>query len=244
MVRLSLVAVAAAVAAASTACDQPASGGADPQPPEPVRFERPAMVRFHMQRHFDDLREIERMLVAGKLEDGKTRAHLLTRPALDPGMAPWHHAIARVVDAARALETAPGIDEALRREARVAEACAECHLRTQRLPAFAPPAALPPDAPTLAARMARHAWAVDRLWEGMVGPAEDRWRMGLEALAASPLPFKPLDDAPALATRLRDLARHALATRATAELDERTRLYGELLVTCAACHATRAITAR
>lgn len=143
------------------ACSRVASGSDDlqPEPPEPPRIEKPAMVRFHMQRHFDDLRMIERMLVAGKLHDAKTRAFLLTQPAPDPGMTPWATDIEVVTKAARALVVASGVDEALRRETRVAAACAYCHLRVQKSPIF--PAA--PRAPSYAhrgggpgARSARH----------------------------------------------------------------------------------------
>lgn len=33
--------------------------------------------------------------------------------------------------------------------------------------------------------MARHLWATDRLWEGMVGGDDDAWRDGLDVLAAA-----------------------------------------------------------
>jgi cytochrome c553 len=201
-------------------------------------MEKPVMMRFHMQRHFDDLRMIERMLVAGKLDDAKARAFLLTRPAPDPGMAPWATDVEAVTEAARALVAAPGVDEALRRETRVAKACAYCHLRVQKSPVFlaAPPA--PRYEPTPAARMARHQWSVDRLWEGIVGPSDRSWRAGLDVLASTPLPLSPLTDAPSLATHLQELARGAPGTHGgPAELiEDRARLYGEMLVTCAACH--------
>jgi hypothetical protein len=50
---------AAALLLAIAGCTR-ALGGDDPerQPPEPVRFDKPAMVKFHMQRHFDELRQI------------------------------------------------------------------------------------------------------------------------------------------------------------------------------------------
>ena len=86
--------------------------------------------------------------------------------------------------------------------------------------------------------MARHAWAVDRLWEGMIGPDDDRWAAGLDVLAATPLPFTPLTDAPALAAGLRELARAQLANRSATGLDDRARAYGEILVMCAACHTS------
>ena len=144
----------------TVSCGHPAQGGDDPQrqPPEPVRFDKPAMVQFHMRRQLDDLRKVERLLIAGKLDEARTRAAALTLTAPDPGMARWQREVDAVTEAARALVAAPSIDEACRREARVAEACAQCHLDTQKLPVFAVPVIPPPDDPAPAARMARHQW--------------------------------------------------------------------------------------
>ena len=223
------------------ACARPASGdrGEDPprEPPARPSFERASMVRWHMQRHFEDLRTIERLLVGGRLDEAKTLAFMLTKPESDPGMAPWTAESRQVVEAARELVAARSIDEALRREARVAAACAECHGHTEQLPKFSRLPALPPDQPTTAARMARHQWAADRLWEGMIGLSDGRWRAGLEVLAATPLPPAAVPGAPALAARLQRTAREALERRTSDTLDDNARSYGDLLVTCAGCHA-------
>lgn len=221
-------------------CGRPAESGEDPQrqPPEPPRFDRPAMVDFHMRRQLDDLRQVERLLIAGKLDEARARAEPLTRAVPDPGMERWRREVDAVTQAAAALVAAPGIDEACRREAQVAEACAWCHLATQKVPAFAVPAVPAADGTTPAARMARHQWAVDRLWEGMVGPSEHRWRSGLEALAVTPLPFSPFTDAPLVASRMQDVAQQAIAALGKDSLDDRARRYGEMLVMCSACHAT------
>ena len=56
--------------------------------------------------------------------------------------------------------------------------------------------------------------------------------------SATPLPFSPLTDAPQLAADLQKRAADQLETRATTSLEERGRAYGEILVRCAACHAT------
>jgi len=213
------------VAILTTSCGRPAAGGDDPQrqPPEPVRFDKPAMVQFHMRRQFDDLRKVERLLVAGKLEDARARAASLIQAAPDPGMARWQPEVDDVTAAARSLVAAPGVDEACRREARLAEACAWCHLHTQQPARFAVPAAPPADQPTQAARMARHQWAVDRLWEGLVGPSDPRWRSGLDVLATTPLPYPRLTDAPQIASQLQAFAQSATAQLATDSLDDRTR---------------------
>jgi hypothetical protein len=208
---------------------------APPAVAERVPFDRPAVVRFHMQRNFDDLHAIERRLIAGQLDEVRALAHLLARPSGDPGIAAWASEVRRVVDAAVDLAAAPSLDEACRREPRVSAACAGCHLRTGAAPVFPPPPPVPlerTDRPTRDARMARHLWATDRLWEAMVGGSEPAWRSGLAVLAATPLPFGERDPS-RIARRLQDLARDAWSATAA----DRTAAYGELLVTCTGCHA-------
>jgi len=214
------------------------------EPPAPARFENPAIGRFHMRMHFRDLRRIEQLLLAGKLEDATALAPGLIAQIDDPGLARWKVHAKEVANAAVELAFAPGLDEALRRAPRIASACASCHADAQGKPVF--PAPPPPltDTSTAAARMARHVWATLRLWEGLVGPSDDRWVLGLQVLAATPLPFTALSDAPQLAAHMQQVARAQLATRPTAGLDDRAAAYGELLVTCAACHASLHVNVR
>lgn len=201
-------------------------------------------VRFHMYRGFDLARAIERLLVRGAIDDARALAAALAAMPAPPPVEAWARQIALVTDRAAALAAAPGLDEACRRAARLAEACAGCHAATGATPAFDAPPGAPADHPTLAARMARHRWAADRIWEGVIGNAERPWRAGLEVLATTPLPFSRLDaDRTALASGLQQLASRARA-EARAATSARARLYGELLVTCAACHSGRASTPR
>lgn len=207
------------------------SGRAGAAGAAPANADR-ARLRFHMQRHFDDLRGVERLLIAGRLAEAKSLAFLLSRPAREV----WSIDALRVSEAALALSGAASLDEACRLEPRIAAACADCHRRTGTSPAFvrAPPP--PPDDPEPRARMARHLWAADRLWEGLVGASDHAWRAGLEVLAAQPLSSLP----DAAGPRLQRLAVAALAEVPRDTPADRARTYGELLVTCAACHASPA----
>lgn len=213
-------------------------------PPPPARFADPAAGRYHMRRHFDDLRIIEQLLIAGRLAEGTALAYLLVRRLDDPGLASWSDRDQRVADAAQALVEAPSLDEALRREVRVMAECAGCHATAQVAPKLRPAPAVPVDDGGRPARMARHVWAVDRLWEGLVAPSDERWTRGLDVLAQTPMPFAPRSDAPLLGARLQDVARRQLAGRAVTDLDDRAAAYGELLVTCTACHASLRVTLR
>lgn len=183
-----------------------------------------------MRQRFDDVRTIERMLVAGQLDDARTLAFMLTRPL--PG-APQAATSRDLALAAGALANARTIDEALHAEVRVAIACARCHASSNAVPVFRMPSNAPPDQPTVEAQMTRYQWAVDRLWESLLGASDEHWRAGLYVMATAPFPGT---ENPELATRLQQLARAALDMPDTT-LDARGARYAELLVTCAGCHA-------
>jgi len=203
------------IALAAAVCGRPATG-------EPV-------TRHHMASHLGDLRDIERMLLAGQLDDARTRAFLLTRQPSDDALSQ------AVEDAAAALVQAPTIPDAIRLEAKVAAACAGCHVQSPR-PLLAPVAPeAPPPTPSLKTRMARHQWAADRLWEGVVLGDERRWRQGLEVLAMRPVAMPKGDG---LARRLQAQAIDALGAfeQRSDTYATRAQAYGEMLVTCAACH--------
>ena len=212
----------------AAACGRPASG-------DPVRLDRPAVTRYHMARHFGDLLDITHLLLAGKLEDARTRAFLLTRPPKDDGLSELAAESQAVEDAAAALGQAPSITDACRLTAKVAQACASCHVQMPRVLRAPPPPEEPPAEATLDVRMQRHQWAADRLWEGVVMGDERRWRQGLEVLAMRPVPMPKGDG---LARRLQ-----AMAIDSLGQLEQRSdtyatraRAYGEMLVTCSACH--------
>ena len=191
------------------------------------------MVRYHMHENFDVLRSIELLLVHGKLDEAKALARMIAEAPDEPGLAPFAGRAAAVRERAAAIASAPSIDEGCRREARLAAACADCHADAGVLPEFTQPPRLPPDADTIKARMARHVWATDRLWEGVVGESDESWRAGTDVLAAAPLPWSVADrDRQALAARLQ----HAADTARNAPAADRPRQYGEILVLCAACH--------
>lgn len=220
-----------------TACSQTSYANPQvdlPEPPKPVQLDRPAVVQFHMRTHLDDLKAVQRHLIAGKLDDAQAAAFMLTKPANDPGLAQWQMQTDRVVTEAKALTDAKTVTDGCKRLARVAEACAECHVRTQTAPVF-PAATAPPTED-----VGRHAWAVDRLWEGMVAGTDGPWVSGLEVLAGSPIPATTLTEGSTLAARLQQQATTALDRhRSQSEtLDSRSATYGEMLVTCAACHSS------
>ncbi|HEX7840301.1 MAG TPA: hypothetical protein VF469_22640 [Kofleriaceae bacterium] len=212
----------------------------EPEPPMPPsrRFEHDVMVRYHMHGNLDLVRAIERLLIRGKLNETREMARLIAEAPAgnDLDLGAWATEAAEVRQRAQALAAAPGIDEACRREAQLAEACAGCHVETKIQPEFRHPPALPPDLDTIEARMARHRWAADRLWEGLIGADDEPWHAGLAVFAQAPIHWKAFDERKLLARRLQQLANEARQRSTTDSLGDRARIYGEMLVTCAACH--------
>lgn len=215
-----------------------------PVPPPPPSFEEGMMLRFHMHENFGLLHAIERDLLVNRLDAARDLASAIAQTPDEPGSAPFAKAVAQVRERAAAVAAAKTVEAALRAEATLAAACASCHVDTNARPEFAKWPPLPPDQPgqgqaAITARMMRHLWAADRLWEGMLGDADESWKAGLDVLASAPLPAVDLGKARApFATALQ---RNAKAARArTLDLPTRAQIYGELLVTCAGCHAAPA----
>jgi cytochrome c553 len=229
------VAIACAAGCASSRADAPRREPAEPPPVK--RFERDMMIRFHMHESFDLLRAIERLLIRGKLEDAKLFAAAIAEAPDEPGLGPWtQHAMA-VRAGAAALAQAKTVDEACKREAKLADACAGCHIDAGASPVFREHPTAPPDQPTIDARMVRHRWAADRMWEGIVGGDAQPWRAGLEVVAAAPLDWNALGPARAgFGRRLQQLALKARGRKPTNAPADRAAAYGEILATCAGCH--------
>jgi cytochrome c553 len=174
--------------------------------------------------------------VAGAREAAGRLAGLRVDAAFEPALV--EKADAMKSAAGRARE-AQDVREAARGVADVARTCGECHAR------FGGPKAAEPAGPAdtgfgAKATMARHRWAAARLWQGLATPSGDAWTGGASALVDAPLaaerltPGKtPVAELDALALSLRGHARRALTAQ---HPEERARIYGDMLETCAACH--------
>lgn len=233
---LHLVAAATLLAACQSASADPD----DPrrEPPRTAKLDATSITRFHMRAKLYDVRAIELALLRDHLVEAKILARAIATAPEEPALSEWAPMMARIREQAQAVATATSGDEALRHLPHLAAACAECHIASGNWPAFERAPAVPSDGPVVL-RMARHQWATDRMWDGLIGGREDAWHAGLGVLAATPAPFAIVDgDEVALAKQLQSLATAALRDRPADSLDTRVRIYGELLVTCAACHET------
>lgn len=212
--------VALGSAAALMACaGGPGSGSAGPS---------------HMQVHFGQVGEIRTAIIAGDVEGTRAAARWLSThegTEFPPAAAT---ALEAMRNEARIMLQQRDILPVARTLGRMGVACGSCHTTLEAGVRF-PIDPTPPLATDARAQMRRHAWAADRMWEGLVGPADASWSAGAGALAAMPLTFGSNDQATRLAQRLRDLSAQALGA---ATPRERSDTYGDVLETCALCHAT------
>jgi len=221
--------------AGSSAGPSDAAGPADATvPAAPADAEG---LKAHMRRHFAAVSELQRAIARGHLDEARELARWLASHD-EPMPAAWAPAIEEMHVAARAVATARDLPTAASLAARLGRACSACHEAHHAVVTFAwePP---PDDGPALAAQMKRHQWAAARLWDGLVGPSDELWAEGTRVLATAHLDAVQAahgvarGDVPALAARVRELAKRA---GSITDHDARATLYGELLSTCAGCH--------
>lgn len=179
-------------------------------------------------------------LIAGRLDDA--RAHLAAIRAGLPEAAPPADA-AHIAALRAAVELALSDDtlpELALGAATAARACGACHAAHAAGPPLAPTPPLPEGAQQTAL-MRRHAWAADRMWEGLLAGAPDRWAVGAGSLLEHPLRAltrpdgtAPPENVAALQRRLEVLGAEGLRV---ASDDVRAEIGGAVLATCSVCHA-------
>jgi hypothetical protein len=86
--------------------------------------------------------------------------------------------------------------------------------------------------------MLRHAWAAERMWDGLVAPSEELWVKGAqafggEALAPDELGDQASQDVVKLSKKVHELAAKAAEVK---DRKEQAVLYAELLGSCYTCH--------
>lgn len=176
----------------------------------------------------------------GDLEAAKHEAATLAGLRLEAVPdASWNPKLEAIRAAAARIANSADLDSASGAAAQLAKACRDCHVTVGGPKS----AAAESSASTSGVRatMLRHQWAATRLWEGLVIPSDDDWKAGARTLSDQSIapelltPGKtPVPKIGQLAESLRDLARGA---RAAQEVDARVEVYGQMLATCAKCHA-------
>jgi len=118
---------------------------------------------------------------------------------------------------------------------RIGAACGTCHVATGGGPRFDLQSS-PPGGNSQGATMVRHLWAVDRMWEGLVGPSDGAWSAGSRALSASlSLASGTVRGPEELLREVGSLAEEAAEAEGQ---PARADVYGRLIATCSRCHAS------
>lgn len=198
------------------------------------------VLQAHMKDHFFKATEMQVAVINGDLAAVREPAEWMSDHANSAAMpAEWEpHAEAMHTWALRAVE-ANDIEAAAAATAAMGAACGNCHLALEADVGFAVDGA-PPPGEGAAEHMARHAWASGRMWEGLVSPSGVVWDGGAEVLGEAPLaPAELSADLEVLAeVSEMEAAVHAMGSAAIGltEQEDRARVYGEFLSTCASCH--------
>lgn len=231
-----LLAGSLCLAAVSAACPPAGSTTATPAS-SPDGRAAPEDLSVRMAEHFNEVSAIKDAIIDGDLETAQqTAGALQEREQNTERPMDWRPHVSDLLTAAAALQRASDLPTAARATADLGSGCGSCHQAVGAKPAF--DHELPPEEDDDAvARMRRHQWGVDRMWEGLIGPSQDAWRWGAETISETP----GCDDErgggdeylDALCERLEALGRSALDAR---DASDRTIIYGEFLGTCSGCH--------
>ena len=219
----------------------PKSAPVDAPPVEtataPTRVVAP--LTAEMQRHWGLTSWLRDAVVDGQLDEVPQAAGLLADHKPHDAVPDWTAHIEQMRVYAKAAEQGETVAAIAAATGKLAGTCGACHQATG---AVVPVSASSPPSEGLAAHahMMRHAWAADAMWEGLVSPNDDRWMAGAEVLAERPLHedeyFSDWVISPDLASV--GVLSHDIGIRARDAVPaERGAIYGELLATCATCHA-------
>ena len=198
----------------------------------------PAPLADRMPDHHASALGIRDAALNGDLEKVRSNAGDL-KTQLTPTMleTPVTTGLMAVVDD---LATSTDLDTAFEQVGDLAQRCGRCHdAMGARLPLS--PGAVPPTGNTMVQEMARHKWAAEAMWLGLIRPSDEDFISAVNVLSADPLvPSGTQADSPLppLATEI-EVKVHDLAGMAEHETDPaaRGRLYGQMLSRCYSCHA-------
>jgi hypothetical protein len=204
--------------------------------PKPVAPPPGASTESLMRAHFTDALLIRKAVVAGTPERAADAAEALAKAEkLEDMPASWRPSVARMQQVAARINNSTSAAQAAAATADLGVACGECHQRLGGPKAWSGPP--PPQGTALVERMQRHAWATERLWEGLTVPSTEAWNGGAKALSTSPFPPEVLKQGGVSGrSAANDFMKLVVKAPMKRTIEERAALYAELLVTCGGCH--------
>lgn len=202
-----------------------------------------------MHARYSAADRIMRAVAFGSLEAARSDAALLASEMDEADAKPeWKARYAKVREAARGFDAATDVPGAATATAALGRACAECHEAAGARLYFAEEP-MPAGGSELSQQMRHHQTASTRLWQGLIASDNRYWDQGATQLASSPLDLPEADAVLVNDTSdfehsiAKDVAQlRFYANRAVGAMsqDDRRREFGEILATCASCHANRA----
>jgi hypothetical protein len=236
MQRTTWIAVGLAIAACHCeSAPTPAGRAATPREQAPAAT---PLIRRHMAVHYAAASELQAAIAQGRLADARDQAYWFATHEMD-GPANWRPYIDELRGAAMSIWRAHDVPTAGAQLGRLGRACSSCHEAEGGTVAFAR-APIPADDDTVELQMALHQWAAARLWEGVIGPSDERWQQGARVMAtghfdaAKSVHEKPNVDVIELAERLRAQANEASTIT---DRSARAAFFGDMMETCASCHS-------
>lgn len=192
-----------------------------------------------MADHFTSSVALREALIKGDLEAFRAAAANLSDKDLSANVSDaWKPHLEAMRTAAKGARDARTLDVGARAFADVGRACAGCHekLGGPKLSVGEPPA--PGSGAKL--HMARHHWAVARMWEGLMAPSQEAWTKGTEVFADAPLEPEAVAGTKSV-PQVADLAKraHALGQQARSAKDAtaRAKALADIYGTCVGCHS-------
>lgn len=211
----------------------------------PVEQAQTPTLEAKMAEHFTSSAKMRSALVAGDLDGFRAAAATLSDKELSANLSEtWRPHLESMRTAAKRARDAKTLDAATTALGDVGAACAACHekLGSPRMSVGAPPAPASGAKP----HMARHHWAADRLWDGLIGPSREAWTKGAEVLADAPLAPAAIAGEKSVPPEVFELAKraHALGQKAHAATDTnaRAKALADVYRTCVGCHGKLGIT--
>ncbi len=198
-------------------------------------------VSAEMHERFQVVMRIREHVIQGRLDEAKALAPQIVDAEPPVGTpASWKNWMEALYDGAVKLESAKDLKAASFALSRVAATCADCHVAHDGGPGLERMRSIPPQKWSEGDNMPLHLWAVDWMWLGLLSPSEQSWHRGASELGSEPLAraFEGNPTAKVLEEKVYSLAKEALSF-GEERRGERTRVMGDILATCAACHALR-----
>ena len=219
---------------------QPGEKPAASEAPSKAAPAAPAETKTYMTDHYARATTVQEAVIRGDLDEVREPARWIAEHQELAGLpASVQPQVEEMKRAAKIAAEATELKSAASATAAMAVACGKCHAAMGIQPTLAPVAQTVKPEP-VAARMQDHLRAMDLLYDGLIGPSDESWTKGAEALKVSPLTAKELPKDPKLAkemlaqeTGIRTLADRA---RQSTDLAARAAIYGEFIASCAGCH--------